>query len=261
MNEAPIEGPALEVDALRKKCAAQAKTIQVLMRQVEERQDQATLPLEALRMNLQLERIVGAKTRELARERAELAEALEKLGLAQAQLVQARKLESIGQLAAGVAHEINTPIQFVSDSLGFIEESTLELAPAWRALFGLMQAVLAGKPGLDQAQEAMDLIRKSDLKFIQENMPSSFARCKEGLERVSTIVQSMKAFAHPDSGIPEPADLNKMVKATLEIARNEYKYVATLETDLQPLPPVTCVAGELNQVVLNLVVNAAQAVA
>ncbi len=175
----------------------------------------------------------------------------------------AQRLASVGTLAAGIAHEINTPIQFVSDSLHFLQEAAGDALGALEALAALLEAVEAGAapealaPLAERAREALD---EADLDYVREEVPPAFARCADGLARVAKIVRSMKEFSHPSGESPQPSDLVRAIESTLTIARNEYKYVADLDTDLGDLPPVTCFVGDLNQVVLNLVVNAAHAI-
>jgi signal transduction histidine kinase len=161
------------------------------------------------------------------------------------QLRHAQKLESVGRLAAGVAHEINTPVQFVSDSLQFVRAGVTEL-------FGLV--------GAAPPAEATEATEATDLPYLQEHLPKALDRAVDGLDRVAAIVRSMKEFAHPESKDMTSADLNRAIASTLMIARNEYKYVAELETDFGDLPLVLCHLGELNQAVLNVVVNAAHAI-
>ncbi len=165
---------------------------------------------------------------------------------AEIRLATVGKLESIGRLAAGVAHEINTPAQFVSDSIHFIREGVEELL-AYAA----------------QAQNALPAtsLPELDLAYLQDNLPSALDRAFVGLARVAEIVRSMKEFSHADQSNMGPVDLNRAIQSTLVIARSEYKFVADLETQLAELPRVTCHGGQINQVVLNLVVNAAHAIA
>ncbi len=176
------------------------------------------------------------------------------------ELRQAQKLESVGRLAAGIAHEINTPIQFVSDSCSFLQDATNDLMTVITANRELRRAVLANEI---TAADALDKIRiaetAADVDYILEQIPQAIDRSLQGLERVATIVRSMKEFAHPDQQ-EAYADLNRAITSTIVVARNEYKYVADLETDLAELPPISCHIGELNQVVLNIVVNAAHAI-
>jgi signal transduction histidine kinase len=176
------------------------------------------------------------------------------------ELRQAQKLESVGRLAAGVAHEINTPVQFVSDSLQFVREGLADLFDVVDKLEAVQRSVLAGAPALDAAAIAAQARDNADLPYLAENVPRALDRAREGLDRVATIVRSMKEFAHPDAKEMELADLNHAIASTLTITRNEYKAVAELETDFGELPPVRCHVGELNQAVLNIVVNAAHAI-
>ena len=168
---------------------------------------------------------------------ADLRRTLEERRQIEEQRARAHKLESVGRLASGVAHEINTPVQFVTDSVVFVRDVLAELVPVVRAATTDPQLAYA----CDEAPQALEL-------------------ALDGLKRVATIVRSMKAYAHPDSAVSAPTGLNEAVMTTLTIARNELKYVADLETELGDLPPVWCNAGEINQTVLNIVINAAHAI-
>jgi PAS domain S-box-containing protein len=176
------------------------------------------------------------------------------------ELRHSQKLESVGRLAAGIAHEINTPIQFVGDNVSFLHTAfsdLLELCAFYRRLCEKARSAALTEQdmeGLGAAEEA------ADLAYLQENVPRSIAATLEGARRVAHIVQAMKSFAHPDRGEKTPADLNAALRSTLTVATNELKYVAEVETDLQPLPLVPCFLSDLNQVFLNLLVNAAHAV-
>jgi signal transduction histidine kinase len=180
------------------------------------------------------------------------------------ELAQAQKLESVGRLAAGVAHEINTPVQFVSDSVHFVREAMDDLTQIVDKYRELRTATQNPTPnGADvaaaakAAEEAED---DADLDYILENAPVALDRARDGLGRVAAIVRSMKEFAHPDRKEMAQADLNQAIQSTLVIASNEYKYVAEVETAFGDIPLVNCYAGEINQVVLNLIVNAAHAI-
>ncbi|MBI4957330.1 MAG: PAS domain S-box protein [Myxococcales bacterium] len=174
------------------------------------------------------------------------------------ELRQAQKLESVGRLAAGIAHEINTPVQFVNDSVHFIRDAMDDLA---RLVSGYRRLCADGNMMAEvRSRCAEELERTADLAYLLEHVPPAIERSIEGLGRVATIVRSMKEFAHPDLKEMVPVDLNRAIESTLAIARNEYKYVADVETDLGELPPILCFAGELNQAILNIVVNAAHAI-
>jgi PAS domain S-box-containing protein len=179
---------------------------------------------------------------------------------AHAELLAGRQMALLGTLSAGVAHEINTPIQYVGDSLRFLREASDALLQLFDKVQGIRQRALQGEPLEEAAREATLAEEDADLPYLRENMPQAFERCLEGLNRVTTIVRSLKEFAHPGGLEMAPADLNRLIRNTLAIAVNEYKYVAELQTELGELPPVTCHAGEIGQAVLNIVVNAAHAI-
>jgi len=171
-----------------------------------------------------------------------------------------QKLESVGQLAAGIAHEINTPAQYVGDSIQFLAES-FESARVLYAMYRKALATLQSIPGQEQlVHELTEVEDVSDFEYIEQHAPAAFARAAEGVARIAGIVSAMKDFAHPDSRTKSPADINRAIQATLTIARNEYKYVAEVETEFGELPQVTCHLSDINQVILNLLVNAAHAI-
>ena len=165
---------------------------------------------------------------------------------AEERMASSDRLESIGRLAAGVAHEINTPIQYLSDSVSFIREGVKELLEYIDAL----HAAMPQPPAPDE-----------NVEDLRKEMPPALTLVADGLSRIAEIVRSMKDFAHADQNEMGPTDLNRAIASTLVIARSEYKPVAEVETDYGQLPPVTCHASQINQVVLNLVVNAAHAIA
>jgi len=176
------------------------------------------------------------------------------------ELAQAQKLESVGRLAAGVAHEINTPVQFVSDSVSFVREAMDDLSQIVDRYRELRTATEQGANVAEAAKAVEEAEDDADLDYILENAPVALDRARDGLGRVAAIVRSMKEFAHPDRKEMAQVDINQAILSTLVIATNEYKYVADVETAFGDLPLVNCYAGEINQVVLNLIVNAAHAI-
>jgi PAS domain S-box-containing protein len=172
----------------------------------------------------------------------------------------AQKLESVGRLAAGIAHEINTPIQYVGDGVAFLQSAQADLErllDAYRNAFKRLSANESPAVVIESVKEAQ---AAADLEFLSVEVPKAFERTLQGVERVAAIVRAMKEFAHPDANEHSPADLNHAIETTLIVANNEYKYIATVETQLGTLPEVMCNVGELNQVFLNLIVNAAHAI-
>jgi two-component system, NtrC family, sensor kinase len=176
------------------------------------------------------------------------------------ELAQAQKLESVGQLAAGVAHEINTPVQFVSDNVQFVRTSLPDIVAVIHAYRNLRQAVQSGGDVAAAAHLAAEAEKAADLDYVLENATPAIDSSMEGLARIATIVRSMKEFAHPDQAEKIHADLNRAIRSTLVVASNEYKYVADIDAEFGELPPVPCYLGEINQVILNLLVNASHAI-
>ncbi|MCM2334355.1 MAG: response regulator, partial [Anaeromyxobacteraceae bacterium] len=194
---------------------------------------------------------------ELERQHAELVRVHEESKRLELELRSAQKLEAVGRLASGIAHEINTPIQFVSDNTRFLEGAFRGLSQVLEA----QRAALAAAPLAEADRAAVEAVEAEvDLPYLREQLGPTFAETLEGLKRVAGIVRAMKEFAHPDQKEMTATDLNRAVLATLEVARNEYKYVADVETALEELPLVTCHAGDVNQVLLNVIVNAAHAI-
>jgi len=178
------------------------------------------------------------------------------------QLRHAQKLEAIGQLAAGIAHEINTPIQYIGDNTRFIRDAVGDLTKLLanhEQLFLACRQLTVNTELLAQVESAR---QAADLDYIVAEIPKALQQSLEGVERVATIVRAMKEFSHPGTGQKSAVDLNHSVESTITVARNEWKYVAEVVTHFDPkLPPVPCLAGEFNQVILNLIINATHAIA
>jgi signal transduction histidine kinase len=180
-----------------------------------------------------LEETIQARTASLEAINEQLREQMRLRQAAEMELGLAQKLEAVGRLAAGIAHEINTPIQYITDSVNFLGSA-----------FGELLTVIASNDSAGHSDQS------ADIDFLRNEVPRAIERTIEGTERVATIVRAMKEFSHPDSS-----------QNTLMIARNEYKYVATVDLQCGDMPEVMCNIGELSQVFLNLIVNSAHALA
>ena len=193
---------------------------------------------------------------------AELRVALDELSSTQTELLNAQKLEAIGGLAAGIAHEINTPIQYVSDNTRFVEESLSGLLEVTSAASRLAEAVRDVSEVAGLAEVYDDVAGRADVDFLSEEIPGAIEESLEGIDQVTSIVKALKSFSHPGSEAKEPTDLNEVITTTVAVARNEWRYVAEMDlSSLDPgLPKVPVHSGPLKQVLLNMIVNAAQAI-
>jgi len=181
--------------------------------------------------------------------------------LLQVQLSIAQKMESIGQLAAGIAHEINTPIQFVNDNLKFLQDSFQALDGVLMAYGTLREALSAGSVTPAHLAATQAALEDADLEYVMEEIPKAIQQSQDGADRVAKIVRAMKEFSHPGTSEQKLTDFNKAIENAVTVARNEWKYVADIEFAFDPdLPLVSCLPGEMNQVILNMVVNAAHAI-
>ena len=179
----------------------------------------------------------------------------------QEQLRLAQKLEAIGELSAGVAHEINTPIQFVGDNIRFLLESWKKVDPLLNLIGKLSQPAAGNALSPELAAELQAAAVETEIDYLVREVPMALAQSLDGVERVSQIVKAMREFSHRGSLKKESADLNRAIEAAVTVSRNEWKYVAEVKTDLDPaLPLAECVIGQLQQVFLNLLINAAHAI-
>ena len=197
---------------------------------------------------------------ELASANAMLAAEMRERTRIEADLRLAQKLESVGRLAAGISHEIATPVQFVRDTTAFATEAMSDVLAILSHHQAVTQAVLERRDARDVAACAAAFEAGSDLPYYVEELPPSLARMSEGLDRIASIIRSMRQLVHPTQQDLADVDLDTEIANTLALAVNEYRDVADLETRFAGLPPVACRAGEINQVVLNLVINASHAI-
>jgi len=179
----------------------------------------------------------------------------------ESQLLQAQKLKAIGQLAAGIAHEINTPMQYVGDNTRFLKDSFDDLIKLLAIFSDLLAAAKTGNIGPELIAEAQTAVETCDMEYLAKEIPTAIQQTLDGIRRVSEIVRAMKEFSHPNDQDRSEININDAILNTITVARNEWKYVAEMETNLDPdLPVVPCFRGEFNQVILNILVNAAQAI-
>jgi len=179
----------------------------------------------------------------------------------EAQFALSQKLKSIGQLAAGIAHEINTPMQYISDNTRFLQDAFNNIYTFWNYCNQAKKTVTEGNMSPELIVEIDNKEKELDIDYIMSEIPKAVEQSLEGIDRVSKLVLAMKEFAYPGIKEKSPADLNKAVENTITISRNEWKYAADMEINLeQNIPLVKCVIDEINQVFLNIIVNAAQAI-
>jgi PAS domain S-box-containing protein len=209
------------------------------------------------RLNQELEQRVRDRTRQLEASKEERDLAFRELQLAHARILQQEKMASIGQLAAGIAHEINTPTQYLSDNLAFLQQSFPQLVKT-RCTCREPTDRASG----DGTAGATVCVPDTELAFLVEEIPHALQESLTGVQRIASIVGAMKDFAYRGSDQPEPADLSRIISSAAEMSRNEWKLVARLEVCVDPeTPMVTCLQDRLGQVLLNLLVNAAHAIA
>jgi len=232
---------------------------------------------ELLEKNLELEK----RTFELEKEKKRLKEAYVKLNQMQSQLVQSEKLASLGQLAAGVAHELNNPISFVNSNLGTLAEYVKEIKKLLEKYEKMERIMKVENPALRQAQggersrtteggenkskeklsqEIDELKEQITLDFVLGDLDKIISESQDGTQRVKSIVQNLRDFSHVDKGEFKFADINQGIESTLNIVWNELKYKAEVIKEYGDIPQIECLPQQLNQVFMNLLLNAAQAI-
>jgi PAS domain S-box-containing protein len=177
------------------------------------------------------------------------------------QLRHAQKLESIGQLAAGLAHEINTPTQYIGDNVHFLGDAFDELHNLFVEYDLLLAAAKHGEVPKEMIEAVANAVQEAHASYLMEEIPKAIQQTREGVGRVTSLIQAMKEFSYPGGKEKVPVDLNRAIESTITVARNEWKYVADMKTDYDSsLPMVNCLPSEFNQVILNLVINAAHSI-
>ncbi len=180
----------------------------------------------------------------------------------ESELARAERLEAVGHLAAGIAHEINTPSQYLGDNLRFIEQGFAGLAKLIDALYRLLEAARKAEFAENLVAEIDAIHRQADADYLAEQIPKAAHQSLEGVRRIAHIVSAMKAFSPANGDRKVSTDVNQVIESTLTVCQNEWKLVAEVVAELDPnLPFVPFVPGELNEVILNLVLNAAQSIA
>ena len=177
------------------------------------------------------------------------------------QLALAQKMESVGQMAAGIAHEINTPIQYVGDNVQFLSDAFQDIDALLNLQEQLVESIENAQPTDSLVTEFKSLRESADLEFLREEVPQAIEQSKVGADRVSTIVRAMKEFSHPGVAEKVAVDINQSLDSTLTVSKNEWKYVSNIQSEFDPsLPSIMGYPGDLNQAFLNIIVNGAHAI-
>jgi signal transduction histidine kinase len=240
--------------------AAAQNTVKELLQQsgstilesIHRRKDGSTYPVEVSVKRAQLDRVYWLCVVRDITNRQQV----------QQQLLQSQKLESIGQLAAGIAHEINTPTQYIGDNVRFLKDAFQDMKGLLASYDRLLVAAKGSALSGETVQEVSAAVEHADVGYLLEEIPKAIDQTLEGVGRVAKLVSAMKEFSHPGAKDKTLLDLNHAIENTITVARNEWKYVAEMETDYDStLPMISCLPGEFNQVILILIVNAAHAIA
>lgn len=190
-----------------------------------------------------------------------LQDSINERDLLQGQLLEAQKLESIGQLAAGIAHEINTPTQFVGDNVRFLQAEFKGVLKLLDHCARQLDTDATPQGWEERSQKIVQALEEMDYEFLRDEIPQALDQSIDGIDRIAKIVNAMKEFSHPGSSVMDPADINSAIKSTTVVCSNRWKYAAEIKFDLdEDVGLVPCMLGEFNQVILNLVVNAADAI-
>jgi hemerythrin-like metal-binding protein len=232
----------LEVIQKNQELEAEQDALKALNEQLEERVQQRTAAVEQA-------------NKQLLANNVELKQLNEKLESAHVQLLQSEKMASIGQLAAGVAHEINNPVGFVNSNLG-------TLGKYITSMFSVISAyeTAEAKVGPNTCPEVSQIKKTLDFNYLKEDIPSLLKESQDGLARVTRIVQDLKDFSHVDEANWQQANLEQGIDSTLNVVANEIKYKAEVVKQYAGLPLVECMPSQLNQVFMNMLMNAAQAI-
>ncbi|TYO99654.1 phospho-acceptor domain-containing protein [Geothermobacter ehrlichii] len=212
--------------------------------------------IKALDESWQLTEEMAASQRQLVQQAEELEELNRQLKEAQAQMLQREKMASIGQLAAGVAHEINNPVGFVSSNIRTLKK----YFDKFITFVQKVESLVDGQPDSRLQEQLRKIERELRLAQVMEDVPELIAESCEGMQRVKEIVLNLKSFSRVDNTERQQANLNDCLESTLKIVWNELKYKARVECDYGELPNIYCRPQELNQVFMNLLVNAAHAI-
>ena len=209
-----------------------------------------------------LEKLVADRTRELSIAKDKLEQEMRDREQIEVELRLAQKLESIGQLAAGIAHEINSPTQFVGDNTRFVQESFADIQAVIGQYDELVQSYRGGSLNDDLVKQVAAEIEKADLPYLMDEIPKAIEQSLEGVDRIAKIVGAMKEFSHPGTTEITNVEINHLIENTVTVTRNEWKHVADIAMQLNTkMPLVPCLPAEFSQVILNIIINAAHAIA
>ncbi|WP_186442879.1 ATP-binding protein [Desulfobotulus alkaliphilus] len=247
----PESGESIPVEVVH--CPRPLEDTPVDIYYIRDISDQIQKEKQLIEYSHNLERMVEKSTRDLQN-------TLKNLKETQSQLIQSEKMASLGQLAAGVAHEINNPVGFVKSNLGTVRDYFKDIFELFDAFDSLEENLENGKNTAETREEIKKIRARIDLDFIREDHQAVITESLEGMERVARIVSDLKDFSHTGKMDAEVTDIHQCLESTLNIVWNEIKYKAEIIREFQPLPLVLCVPQKLSQVFMNILVNAAQAI-